>query len=156
MSTNVKIQIIEKSVENEPEDLFVPKKAHPDDAAFDIFSRVNVSIAPGQTALVPTGFKMQLEKNFEAQIRPRSGNALKKSLQIANSPGTIDSNYRGEVGVIVYNAGSVILSISRGDKIAQMVIQELPVVNLVMSDSLDESDRGENGFGSTGLTGEKR
>jgi deoxyuridine 5'-triphosphate nucleotidohydrolase len=135
MRTKVKIQML--GAEWQPEvsvNPYIPKKAHKNDAAFDIMSRIDITIAPLQTVLVPTGFKIQLQPGFEAQIRPRSGNALKRGLQIANSPGTIDCGYTGEVGVIIYNANcDKYLVVSRGDKIAQMIIQELPKINLVVN-----------------------
>ena len=97
---------------------------------------------------------MELEEGWEAQIRPRSGNALKKGLTVLNTPGTIDSLYRGIVGVILYNAGESPISISKGDKIAQMVIQRVPDVELEFVDSIErETERGVDGFGSTGLVG---
>ena len=100
--------------------------------------------------LVPAGFSLELPVGFEAQIRPRSGLALKHDLMLTNSPGTIDAGYRGEVGVIMYNAGKVDFAISRGDRIAQMVICRLPEVVLSRVAELSESDRGEGGFGSSG------
>ena len=93
---------------------------------------------------------MELPVGFEAQIRPRSGLALKHDLMLTNSPGTIDAGYRGEVGVIIYNAGKENFEIKRGDRIAQMVICKLPEVKLVQSEELSDSGRGAGGFGSTG------
>ncbi len=131
------------------EDL-VPKQAHHDDAAFDLRSRVEVELTPGRSTLVPTGLFIELPFGFEAQVRPRSGLALKHDLMLTNSPGTIDAGYRGEVGVIMYNAGEERFHIKRGERIAQMVIAELPEVTFEMVDKLAESKRGEGGFGSTG------
>lgn len=153
MTTTIKLMQVASLLEGEKLDFFIPKKAHASDAAYDVKSTLDIDITPGSVSLIPAGFKIQLDEHHEAQIRPRSGNALKKSIMIANSPGTIDSGYRGEVGVIVYNAGKETLHISRGDKIAQMVISEVPEVHVEIVDHLDESDRGENGFGSTGLAG---
>ena len=93
---------------------------------------------------------MELPVGYEAQVRPRSGLALKHNLTLTNSPGTIDAGYRGEVGVIMFNHGPEAFSISRGDRIAQMVICKLPEVTLCAVESLSNSDRGEGGFGSTG------
>ena len=137
------------SMEKGAEDLF-PAKAHPGDAAWDLRSRVDVELPVGRSVAVPTGVRMELPENFEAQVRPRSGLALKHDLMLTNSPGTIDSGYRGEVAVIMYNAGVAPYRIRRGDRIAQMVICRLPEVVLEQSDELSESDRGTGGFGSTG------
>ena len=128
----------------------MPQKAHPDDAAFDLRSRKDMEIAPSATALVPTGLFLELPLGYEAQVRPRSGLALKKSVTVLNTPGTIDAGYRGEVGVILINHGKETFSIARGDRIAQMVIQKLPEVTLELADELSETSRGAGGFGSTG------
>ncbi len=131
------------------EDLF-PAKAHHDDAAYDLRSRIDLQLPVGVSTLVPTGMHIELPVGFEAQVRPRSGLALKHNLTLTNSPGTVDAGYRGEVGVILFNQGPTVFSIRRGDRIAQMVIAELPEVELVEVDELGESGRGEGGFGSTG------
>ena len=131
------------------EDL-MPKKAHHDDAAFDLRSRVDIDLVPGKSLLVPTGLFIELPVGFEAQIRPRSGLALKHDLTLTNSPGTIDAGYRGEVGIIMYNHGKETFEIKRGERIAQMVICELPDVELVCVNELSKSIRGAGGFGSTG------
>ena len=128
----------------------LPVKAHEDDAAFDLKARTAAEIAPGAVALVPTGLFLELPEGFEAQVRPRSGLALKHAVTVLNSPGTIDAGYRGEVGVILINHGSAVFKISRGDRIAQMVIQSLPKVALNPMDALASSGRGASGFGSTG------
>jgi dUTP pyrophosphatase len=130
-------------------DLF-PAKAHSDDAAYDLRSREELILTPGRSTLVPAGFKMELPVGYEAQIRPRSGLALKHDIMLTNSPGTIDAGYRGEVGVIMFNAGKVDFEIKRGDRIAQMVIMKLPEVSLIPAEELNESGRGSGGFGSTG------
>ena len=130
-------------------DLF-PAKAHPSDAAWDLRARVPMELPVGRSTLGPTGIFIELPENYEAQVRPRSGLALKHDLMLTNSPGTIDAGYRGEVGVIMYNGGSSPYKIQRGDRIAQMVICRLPEVELTLCDSLEESDRGEGGFGSSG------
>lgn len=131
------------------EDL-LPVKAHDDDAAFDLKSRQDCVVPPHTTCLVPTGLFLALPKNYEAQVRPRSGLALKKSITVLNTPGTVDAGYRGEVGVILINHGTEPFSIARGDRIAQMVIQQLPEVSLTPVEELPESTRGAGGFGSTG------
>ena len=93
---------------------------------------------------------MELPVNYEAQVRPRSGLALKHNITLTNSPGTIDAGYRGEVGVIMFNHGPAEFEVKRGDRIAQMVITELPEVELDLAENLSGSDRGAGGFGSTG------
>ena len=131
----------------------VPRKAHSDDAAYDLHSRCDIQLIPGRSTLVPSGVFIELPPGYEAQIRPRSGLALKHDLMLTNSPGTIDAGYRGEIGIIMYNAGKEIFQISRGDRIAQMVICRLPDVELIESDSLEDSVRGAGGFGSSGVRG---
>ena len=127
-----------------------PARAHEDDAAFDIKSKVDMTVEPGSPHLVPTGMFMEFPEGYEAQVRPRSGLALKHAITVLNSPGTIDAGYRGEVCVILLNAGKESFHISRGDRIAQMVINKLPKVELVEADALSDSTRGAGGFGSTG------
>lgn len=131
------------------QDLF-PAKAHADDAAFDLRSRESLILPVGKSTLVRTGVFMELPPGYEAQVRPRSGLALKHNLTLTNSPGTVDAGYRGEVGVIMFNHGPENFAVSRGDRIAQMVICKLPDVELVSVEKLSESSRGEGGFGSTG------
>ena len=127
-----------------------PAKAHPDDAAYDLRARVDMELPSRRSVLVPTGLFLELPFGYEAQIRPRSGLALKHDIMLTNSPGTIDAGYRGEVGVIVYNGGTEPFPVRRGDRIAQMVIARLAEVELCEVDALSESDRGAGGFGSTG------
>jgi dUTP pyrophosphatase len=131
------------------EDL-MPAKAHSDDAAFDLHSRVDMVVPVGKSTLVPTGVFLELPVNYEAQVRPRSGLALKHNITLTNSPGTIDAGYRGEVGVIMFNHGPEEFPVKRGDRIAQMVITELPEVELVEAEELTVTCRGQGGFGSTG------
>ena len=109
-----------------------------------------VILPPGGRALVPTGLKIALEPGFEAQVRPRSGLALKHGITCLNSPGTIDSDYRGEVGVILINHGEEPFVIRRGERIAQLVIARHEQAALVEVEALDETARGAGGFGSTG------
>ncbi len=109
-----------------------------------------MTLEPGTRALVPTGLRIALEPGFEAQVRPRSGLALKHGLTCLNSPGTIDSDYRGEVGVILINHGQDPFVIRRGERIAQMVIARHAQAALVEVAALDETARGAGGFGSTG------
>ena len=129
---------------------FFPKKAHPDDAGYDLYSRIDAVLEPLSGMAIPVGFAMELPRGYEAQIRPRSGLAAKHHITVTNSPGTVDANFRGEVKVILYNLGKEPFIIQRGDRIAQMVICELPEIELVKATELSETDRNTNGFGSTG------
>ncbi len=113
-----------------------------------------VTLAPGERALVPTGLAMQLPEGFEGQVRPRSGLAVKHGVTVLNAPGTVDSDYRGEVKVPLINLGQEPFAIARGDRIAQMVIA--PVTRAVLTEvaGLDATARGASGFGSTGIAGD--
>lgn len=108
-------------------------------------------IAPGAVALIPTGLTMALPQGYEAQIRSRSGLAAKHAVVVLNSPGTIDSDYRGEIKIILINHGTTPFEIKRGDRIAQMIVAPVVQANFVLVDSLDETERGTGGFGSTGV-----
>ncbi|MBU0928548.1 MAG: dUTP diphosphatase [Spirochaetes bacterium] len=121
-------------------------------AGADIRARVGspVVIPPGARALIPTGIRMQLPRGYEAQIRSRSGLAAKHGISCLNSPGTIDSDYRGEVSVILQNHGSEPYVVADGDRIAQMVVAPVSTARFVAADSLPGSARGSGGFGSTG------
>ncbi len=109
-----------------------------------------IVLAPGERRLIPTGLKIALEPGYEAQVRPRSGLALKHGVTCLNSPGTIDSDYRGEVGVILINHGQIAFEINRGERIAQMVIAPYAQAVMAEVEALDETARGAGGFGSTG------
>ena len=109
-----------------------------------------VIINPGGRALIPTGLHIALPIGYEAQIRPRSGLALKNGITVLNTPGTIDSDYRGDVGVILINHGLEPFHVMQGDRIAQMVINKIEQVDFVQVDELNETNRGTGGFGSTG------
>ena len=132
-------------------DAVLPSYAHPSDAGMDVRSVADVTIAPGKRALVPTGLVMLLPPLYEAQVRPRSGLALKHGVTVLNAPGTIDSGYRGEVGVILVNLGEVDFQVRKGDKIAQIVIAPVTQPEIVETAEVDETDRGSGGFGSTGV-----
>lgn len=108
-------------------------------------------IKPGETKLIPTGIAVALQKGYEAQIRPRSGLALENSLTVLNTPGTIDSDYRGEIGIILINHGKKDYIVENGARIAQMVIAKYEQVELEFVQELDETKRGSGGFGSTGV-----
>ena len=143
-------QTIRFKMQEGAEDL-APKKAHADDAAWDLKSRPDLDAPPGKVTLIPTGLFLELPPGYEAQIRPRSGLALKNAVTLLNTPGTIDAGYRGEVCVILFNAGENVFPVRRGDRIAQMVIAKLPDVELKPADELNETDRSAGGFGSTGI-----
>lgn len=132
-------------------DAVLPAYAHPSDAGMDLRSVADLEIPCGARALVPTGLVVLLPPGHEAQVRPRSGLALKHGVTVLNSPGTIDSGYRGEIGVILANFGEAPFAVRRGDRIAQLVIAPVlqPAVEEVTC--LDETDRGAGGFGSTGV-----
>ncbi len=110
-----------------------------------------VTIWPGKRALVPTGLKIELPVGYEAQIRPRSGLAIRDGITLVNSPGTIDADYRGEVKVIMINHGDQEFHVNHGDRIAQMIIAPVTRVHMQAAEELNESERGEGGFGSTGV-----
>ena len=131
-------------------DAVLPAYAHPSDAGMDVRSVDDMTLAPGKRALVHTGLVMLLPPLYEAQVRPRSGLALKNGVTVLNTPGTIDSGYRGEVGVILINLGDAEFQIKRGDKIAQLVIAPVTQPTIEETDVVDETDRGSGGFGSTG------
>ncbi len=130
--------VIRYKMEDDCGDL-VPRKAHEDDAAYDLRSRIDVVAEPMRVTLVPTGLHLELPVGFEAQIRPRSGMALKYALTLLNTPGTIDAGYRGEICCILFNAGEKPYEIKRGDRIAQMVIARLPEVELLEASELSET-----------------
>ncbi|WP_439521759.1 dUTP diphosphatase [Marivita sp.] len=122
------------------------------DLRANLGDRGSLVLQPGARALVPTGLRLAIPEGFEIQIRPRSGLALKHGITLPNAPGTIDSDYRGPLGVIVMNAGHVAFEIAHGDRIAQMVVA--PVMRAAFSevDALDATSRGQGGFGSTGVS----
>lgn len=132
-------------------DAVLPAYAHPSDAGMDVRSVEELAIAPGKRALVRTGLVMMLPPLYEAQVRPRSGLALKSGITVLNTPGTIDSGYRGEVGVVLINLGQEEFKVAKGDKIAQLVIAPVTQPEIVEASDVDETDRGEGGFGSTGV-----
>jgi len=113
-----------------------------------------ITITPGQRTLVKTGISMVIPNGFEGQVRPRSGLALKNGITVLNTPGTIDSDYRGEIGIILINHGQESFNINNGDRIAQIIFSPVVKVNLSITENLDETIRGEGGFGSTGVTNE--
>ncbi len=136
----------------EGRDLEIPRKATEHSAGFDLRARVDapLTIPPGGRVLVPTGIAIALPEGYEAQVRPRSGLALRSGITLLNSPGTVDADYRGEIGVVVINLGAEPVTLGRGERIAQMVVHRLPAVELEEVEALPETDRGPGGFGHTG------
>jgi len=132
------------------DDAIIPKYAHASDAGMDLYSVVDAEIQPHTHALIKTGIAIELPLGTEAQIRPRSGLALKHGITVLNSPGTIDSGYRGEIGVILMNHSNAPFIIEKGMKIAQMVIAEVIHPFVIPVNILEDSERGQGGFGSTG------
>lgn len=131
----------------------MPAYATASSAGMDVraFLKEPITLAPLQRALIPTGLHIQLPQGYECQIRPRSGLALKHGISLVNTPGTIDADYRGEIGVILINLSSEPFVINDGERICQMVISQYTQVEWVAVDSLDESERGAGGFGHTGV-----
>jgi len=129
----------------------LPRYAHPGDAGMDLCACETVTLEPGAYRLVRTGLSMELPADAEAQVRPRSGLALKHGVTLLNTPGTIDAGYRGEVGVILINHGREPFHITPGMRIAQMVIASVVRAEIQEAGSLSSTSRGEGGFGSTGV-----
>ncbi len=134
-------------------DAKIPKYMTQKSAGLDIFACIssNITLKPGQRTLIPTGIAISLPDGYEAQIRPRSGLALNYGIIPLNTPGTIDADYRGEIKIILANLGENEFTIKNGDRIAQMVINKIEKVEFVEVEELDNSLRGEGGFGSTGI-----
>ncbi|MFO7263209.1 MAG: deoxyuridine 5'-triphosphate nucleotidohydrolase [Bacillaceae bacterium G1] len=147
--------MIEIQVQRLPgcEDVPLPQKMSAGASGYDLHAALDepVTLLPGERRLIPTGLKIQLPYGYEAQVRPRSGLALKHGLTVLNAPGTIDSDYRGEIGVILINLGQEAVTIHRGDRIAQMVIQPVTDVRWRMVEQLTVTERGSGGFGHTGV-----
>ena len=136
----------------------IPKYESEGAAGLDLLAAIredkSIIILPGRAEMVPTGIAIALPKGFEAQIRPRSGLAAKNGITILNSPGTIDSDYRGEISAMLINHSKVNFEIERGMRIAQMIIAPVVQFNLIKTEILDETKRGAGGFGSTGIRAE--
>jgi len=133
-------------------DLPLPQYAKPGDAGADIVSRIDITLAPGERALVPTGIAIALPDGYVALVHPRSGLAIKHGVTMVNSPGTVDAGYRGELQIILINHDrSESISFKRGDRIAQLVIQQVERAEFVEVSELPGSGRGTGGFGSTGV-----
>jgi dUTP pyrophosphatase len=135
------------------ESAVIPQYAHPGDAGLDLVSIEAKAIKPGESALVRTGIAIELPPGTEAQVRPRSGLALKHQITVLNTPGTIDEGYRGEVCVILINHGTQVFQVEPGMRIAQMVIASFITVTVEAVEMLEDTARGVGGFGSTGVQG---
>ena len=144
MKYTLKVKLLNK-------DAKLPQYAHIGDAGLDLFSTSDLIIEPGEVKLVSTGISIQLPPFTEAQVRPRSGLALKNGITVLNTPGTIDEGYRGEVGVILINHGKTPFKVEVGMKIAQMVVKPIIPVDVVEVEELTETEREAGGFGSTGV-----
>lgn len=133
--------------------LELPQYSTPHSAGMDVRAAVDspMTIMPGERRLVPTGLRVQLPDGFELQMRPHSGLALKRGVTLLNSPGTIDADFRGEIGVIIINHSDESFTIERGDRIAQMVLARYERICWDETDSLDDSERGDGGFGHSGV-----
>jgi len=132
------------------EDFIMPKKATDGSACYDLYSVENIDVAIGEVEAISLGFCMEIPKGYEFQIRCRSGIG-KRGIIVSNGIGTIDSDYRGEVKVLLLNLSKDVFRINKGDRIAQGVINKLPLSNLILVDELTDTNRGSGGFGSTGI-----
>ena len=143
----MKVEIINKSKHQ------LPSYATSLSAGMDLRANLDqpIELQPLQRVLVPTGLFLALPAGFEAQVRPRSGLAIKKGITVLNSPGTIDADYRGEIGVILMNTGAEDFVVNDGERICQMVVKEYTRVEWIASETLETSERGEGGFGHTGV-----
>lgn len=147
-SIQIKIQHIDKKFS----DIQLPEYATGGSSGLDLRAAVDsdIKIGKGKVVLVPTNLKVEIPAGYEIQVRPRSGLAAKNGIGVLNSPGTIDSDYRGEIKVILFNFGDEDFLIKRGDRIAQMVLSKVYRAELIVADELNESTRGAGGFGHTG------
>lgn len=144
-------RIVDVLVRRLDPDLPMPRYALPGDAGFDLCARVDVTLAPGERSVVPTGIAIALPDGFAAFVHPRSGLAARNGITIVNAPGTIDAGYRGEISVCLLNTDTrTPVTLHRGERIAQVVVQEVARVRFHEADMLPDSHRGEGGYGSTG------
>ncbi len=142
----MKVEIVKTDKE-----LPTPAYAHHGDAGMDLYSSIDVVLHTGERKLIPCGLKLAVPYGFEAQIRPRSGLALKHGISVINAPGTIDHQYRGEIAVLMINHGNEPFSVTRAMRIAQIVFNKVELVHLEEVAALSETARGEGGYGSTGM-----
>lgn len=139
----LKIKILDKTIP-------VPKFAHKGDAGMDLYSTIDYVLKPFERKLVPTGIKIEIPEGYAGFVQPRSGLAINNGISLVNTPGLIDSGYRGEIKAILINFDPVEnFEIKKGDKICQFVIMKIENAEIILKDELDDSDRGEGGFGST-------
>ena len=133
-------------------DLPIPKYAHKDDAGCDLYSRLDLILKPGERALMPTGIQIAIPVGYAGFVQPRSGTALTHGISIVNSPGIVDSSYRGEIKVILINLDKKkTVKLKKGEKVCQLTIQKVEKADFELVDDLDKTERGGGGFGSTGL-----
>ena len=132
-------------------DAKLPDYAHPTDSGMDLYASEDIIVPAREYRLVPTGIAVILPPNTEGQVRSKSGLALKYGLQVLNSPGTIDTNYRGEIGVILNNVSNSDYQVTKGQKIAQLVVCPFYTCDIIETTTLDDTDRSSGGFGSTGI-----
>ena len=133
------------------DDAIIPVRAHPSDAGLDLFTPDSFTLFSRSHQLIKLGIAIEIPEGYEAQVRPRSGLALKHGITVLNSPGTIDSSYRGEVGVILINHGNLEVKFEKGKAIAQLVLAKVVLEDFVEFDELNTTDRGTGGFGSSGV-----
>ena len=131
-------------------DAMIPRAAKSGDVAFDLYAVIDYELKPGERNAIPTGIAIEIPLGFEGQVRPRSGLALKEGITVLNTPGTIDSGYRGEVKTIMINHSDIVFKITKGMRISQLAIRPVPNVEFIEVDELSDTERGEGGFGSTG------
>ena len=143
--------MITVKVKKVKDNAIVPKYAQHGDAGVDLYAAEDYTLQPGERTVVATGIAIAIPRGYEAQVRPKSGRAAKEGLSVVNSPGTIDADYRGEVGVIAINLGNEAIKIEQGQKVAQMVFNQVEEALFEEVKELEETKRGDGGFGSTGL-----
>lgn len=142
--------MIKVKIKKIKDNAIIPKYAHQGDAGVDLYSIEDYLLKPSERVLVSTGIKISIPKGYEAQIRPKSGLALNHGISIVNTPGTIDADYRGEIGIITINLGKEDFKIEKGKKIAQMIFNKVEEAEFEEVEELENTTRGEGGFGSTG------
>ncbi|MEP2784634.1 MAG: dUTP diphosphatase [Pseudoruegeria sp.] len=152
MTPVIRLSWLEDADQTLPLPAYETKGAAGADIRANFSDQQSMTLAPGARRLVPTGFRVEIPQGYEVQIRPRSGLALKHGITLPNTPGTIDSDYRGPLGVILMNAGQEAFTIQHGDRIAQMIVAPVVQAAFEMVADLSETDRGAGGFGSTGRT----
>jgi dUTP pyrophosphatase len=132
-------------------ELPMPSRAHPGDAGIDLHARVTTTLEPGEWAMIPTGIAVAVPSGHVGLVAPRSGLAARHAISVVNGPGVIDAGYRGEINAILINHGIESVTFRRGDRIAQMLVTPIVDIDTVKVDTLPDSDRGEGGFGSSGV-----